>query len=689
LTLAFLVVGARWIWVYRRGQPLDIDEAGYIGMALVDYQALVGHGLAGWASVVFGPGMQAPLTSASSSLVFYLFGPHLVAGFAVPLVAAACCIPATYALGKTLGSPRIGLAASVLVASCPLIVNYSRSFHFSMPATALFTVTLLALARSNRFERVGWAALFGVALGSLPLARTMTIAFVPGIVAGAVVYAVVLPAARGRRLLVLAASLVLAALTAATWLGTNGAVVLQYLTSFGYGARSAEYGTAASRFGLDAWHETLLAFVREVFLPHALLIAAGAVAMVVVAWREARATSASAFFMRAMRSPLLPLLVAVTEAFLALTSSPNKGGAFFAPIVPAMLVATVWAFSRLRGQLDLRSWPVVVFALVAILATAPSLDVRSPLAVMWGVRMPLLGGVPVADARGTIQAYESFHGYGAAHAEEPHPLEPVSPAEGRAWIDLEATTAETIAQSKGPNAGMALGFRHYLYNVNTVRLTQLVKGPSAAPVYQIEPALTGESVEGYASWLATTGASACALLTSDGTHGALGPAINPVYMLEAAERGGFMAIQRWPTPDGQTITLWQHKVSPPSCGPTNDTMPHVLLADVQGHLIQVPETGFVDLVTRKGKEIDIVGWAADRALKTPALAVHVFLNGTDVLAVAPDVPRPDVNEFVHAAPEHSFGFHVLVASAAGDAEMKVFAQMHDGAFAELPLTNRP
>jgi hypothetical protein len=31
------------------------------------------------------------------------------------------------------GSRQVGLAASILVASCPVILNYSRSFHFSLP----------------------------------------------------------------------------------------------------------------------------------------------------------------------------------------------------------------------------------------------------------------------------------------------------------------------------------------------------------------------------------------------------------------------------------------------------------------------------------------------------------------------------------------------------------------------------
>jgi predicted membrane-bound mannosyltransferase len=157
LLLLFVLINARWIWVYRHGQPLDIDEAGYLAIALVDYYALVREGVVGWLAAVWAPNIQAPLTTGLSSLLFYFTGPHIIVGFAVPLLAGTGCILATYFLGKSMGSRQIGLAASILVASCPVIPNFSRSFHFSLPATLAVTVALLALVKSNRFERIGWA----------------------------------------------------------------------------------------------------------------------------------------------------------------------------------------------------------------------------------------------------------------------------------------------------------------------------------------------------------------------------------------------------------------------------------------------------------------------------------------------------------------------------------------------------
>ena len=185
---------------------MDIDEAGYLSIALNDYGCLVHTGLLGWLSAIEVRNIQPPLTMALASLVFVFTGPHVIAGFVVPLLAGACCIVTTYFLGKSVSCPQVGMLASVLIASCPVIINYSRSFNFALIATLVMTLCLLALVRSDRFDKANWVGLFGLTLGLLPLARTMTVAFIPGIVAGAFVHVIVEPGHLLRRVLMLFAS---------------------------------------------------------------------------------------------------------------------------------------------------------------------------------------------------------------------------------------------------------------------------------------------------------------------------------------------------------------------------------------------------------------------------------------------------------------------------------------------------
>jgi len=102
LCAAFLLIGARWIWLYRYGQPFDIDEAGYLSIALLDYHALVHKSLSGWLSAVERVGgIQAPLTPALAPLMFAIVGPDPLAGFIVVLFIATGIVIVTDHLGRT------------------------------------------------------------------------------------------------------------------------------------------------------------------------------------------------------------------------------------------------------------------------------------------------------------------------------------------------------------------------------------------------------------------------------------------------------------------------------------------------------------------------------------------------------------------------------------------------------------
>jgi 4-amino-4-deoxy-L-arabinose transferase-like glycosyltransferase len=555
----FLAINARWIWIYRHGLVLDIDEAGYLSLSIIDYYGLLYNGITGWISAIEAPSIQAPLTTALTSLVYFVTGLHVIAGFVVPVLAGAGCVAAAYALGRSIGTPRTGLVAAVLTASCPVIVNFSRSYHFSMPATLVTTLALVAIIRSRGFRSIGYALAFGVCLGLMPLARTMTIAFFPGMVAAAFLVVVVDPKDLVRRLLILTGSGVVAILVAASWLWFNGLLVAHYLFSFGYGVQALEYGHKASKLGPDAWWAMISSFVNEVYFPHLFVMLLGLLALVVLTAQRAVQRGIVPAFWLVLRSPILPCLVFAAEAILMLTSSSNKGSGFFAPVSPALLTIAAWAFGTFSYGW-LRKTLGVFVTVVALMATIPMLDLHTPFAPVWLVNMPILGGGIMTQGRGNIQSDLAIIGYG-----KPDDVEPFDPDTNRAWVNLSNWTAATIGQEVGQDAVVAYGFRNAFYNVNTVNLQHLIDAKQAYGGRQIEPSLTGESVEGYLGWLKAEGTDACALLTSDRPGGDFRPIINRAFMQEAARQAGFEPGRSWPTPDGQTITLWKHKIKPANC----------------------------------------------------------------------------------------------------------------------------
>jgi 4-amino-4-deoxy-L-arabinose transferase-like glycosyltransferase len=566
----FLIVGARWIWVYRHGQLLDIDEAGYLGFALNDYGGFIRGGLTGWLSAIAVPSIQAPMTTVVTSLIFIFTGPKVIAGFSVPLLAGLGCVIATYFLGKSVSYPRVGLLASILVASCPVIVNFSRTFQFSMPATLMMTLGLITMIKSERFKKAGWAILFGLSLGLMPLARTMTIAFIPGMAAGAFVYTIAEPSRRLQRVLMLSSSLVIAACTTATWLVPNGKYVFEYLFNFGYGSQASEYGAEQSKFGPDAWLAMLGHLCNnEVYLPHFFVLLLGALSIFIVATLDSLKSMNGDFFYKIIQSSKLPVVIVIAEALLVLTSTRNKGTAFFAPIVPAMMVTAVWACLRVSHYRWYRFAVTGLLIGVVIVAGTPLLDLRTPISSPVYANAPILGRVLVTDGRGTLQRYlgQAVHGPDCESCSGQMSItEPMVPVSQRDWINISERTAAMIHRTSGINAVVAWGFRHHLYNVNTVNLQALLSSGSPFGGRQIEPTVTGESVDGYMSWMTQDVVDACVLLTSDKiVKGDFLPVVNRAFMHEAAEKAGLIPDQQLSTPDGQTVTIWKHKVNPPNC----------------------------------------------------------------------------------------------------------------------------
>ena len=358
-----------------------------------------------------------------------------------------------------------------------------------------------------------------------------------------------------RRLGMLALGLALAVLVAGTWLVGSYHLVLHYLTDYGYGAHAAGYGAPQSTLGPDAWLAMLRWLcVGDLYLPHFLLAVATVLGLVAMAVRRVHSRGIRGGIRAAMGSRMLPLAVFAALFFVALTTSRNKGSAFSAPVLPAVMVLAGALADRLRGRHLVGLAATAAIAVVALVPTIALLDLRMPGAAPVDLALPVLGVVPVTDGRGTLQRYEAHGGWSSNI-----PTEPVAPDAGKAWIQLSSDLAADIARDAGASPVVAFGFRHLLVNVNTVNLAQLVRVHAAFAPRMVDPFEYPGSVAGYARWIAGDGGASCLLLTATRVSpGEFQPPIDAARMEDAARQSGFRPIGRRVTPDGWPITLWRN-----------------------------------------------------------------------------------------------------------------------------------
>jgi 4-amino-4-deoxy-L-arabinose transferase-like glycosyltransferase len=570
LSTIFLAFNAQWIWHYRSSQILDIDEAGYLGFAISNYHAWMSGGLPAWIQQVEAPSIQAPMTTALASLLFLISGPSIYAGFAIPLLAGCLSVVGTYWLARCLNPDPSALLSAALVASCPIIINYSRSFHFAMPATAVTTLALVCMLRSRHFSSPLWASLFGICLGLLPLARTMAIAFIPGIIIGATIHLAAKRSEPWRRVGIFSASLLIAIITASTWLFFNGKIVFEYLFNFGYGTRASEYGDKQSIFNIDAWLSTIQLTLDYIHIPHALVLLAGALAAAFVAATAILNQGLIKSLNELSRSAIFPILIVLILGIAALTTSQNKGTAFIAPLIPLAFVATVWLVRSSLPSPLIRATAATLGGAICIIASVPLANASSSLAYPWEVKLPGLGWwMKVTSGRGPIQHYEKGMLDAARDTETPlefSPSQPLPPSHERAYVNLISSTSRYLQVDSLGGNGVALGFRHYLFNANSLRLSGLFRGKEPPPLIQVEPMVTGDSIEGYYKWL-TNGeaANACLLLTLSGDREQPLPIVTKPFLLQAAQKAGFIYYREWLTPSGQKLGLWKRTQGARAC----------------------------------------------------------------------------------------------------------------------------
>ena len=105
LVVGWVVANAVWLRRERSGQPLSIDEAGYLGIALNYMGGWQRGGFSEWVDVVLSPGQHAPLTSATTSLVTLVGVEDRAAAFGIILAFAVATTAFAVAFAARLGRP--------------------------------------------------------------------------------------------------------------------------------------------------------------------------------------------------------------------------------------------------------------------------------------------------------------------------------------------------------------------------------------------------------------------------------------------------------------------------------------------------------------------------------------------------------------------------------------------------------
>ncbi len=549
--LALAAFDVWWIDVHRRGFPLNVDEAGYTAIAWIDYLGWETGGLDGWWNEVQRQAPTAPLLPALTSLT-YLIKPGIVPGFIVLAAFAVALALAAYGIGERLAGPRLGALAALATATAPGVLLFSREYVFAVPTAALLACAVYFMLKSDGLRLRRWALACGAAVGLMLLARTMSIAFVPGLLLAGVVPLVL----RARddllpRLLNLGLLVLTAVAVAATWYVEAFPLVKEYLTDYGYGSGASAYGTGDPLLSWGRLEALLTRFVRsDLLLPLAIVVLLALLVIAVAAVRRMRGSEDRGSTLRRLAATdATSLAIVIGAGFAALLSSENAGHGFTLPIAVLLPPLAVLAL-RLHPRAAPPAAAVVVLIAAVNLAAAssiwPGLSRERIVEVPAFGYLPAISGVP--------------HTLSDVRVQDPDGSSTEFEEKDRGWPDTDWRLARlflewTDSEGKIPVVGVASRAR--ALNTNTVQLAGVMSFRTLIPMSQLAPE-PDDSVANYRRQLTDPiRGLPTVLLTMNTNAGDFPPTVNQAFAEAAARSTGFRMVRTMPLPNGRTLRIWR------------------------------------------------------------------------------------------------------------------------------------
>jgi len=545
--LLLSLFNAWWLARFRHGYPLDIDEAYGVSVALVDHFALQSGGLHAWWDAVQMQAPNAPLVPALSSLVFVVKA-GVLESFAVMISFMALLVFAAFGIGERLAGPRLGALGALAVATSAGTFAFTRELIFALPAAALLSSAVYALLRSEGLRRRRWALACGAALGLMLLARTMTVALLPGVLAAAAIALISREDdARGRALVNLVLLTLTTVAVAATWYWRNLGPVYNYLTGFGYGDQADPYGPAHALVSWGRFSGVAERVANDLLLPLGLIVLVGLAVLGTEAVRRVHgATSRRAVLRSLASSDAFAVAVVFAVGYLALVSSRNAGNGFSFPL--AVLLPPL-AVSALRFRPRALVPATALVALVALVNIAAATTLSATVSRSRSISIPTFGAVPWV--RGVPNAVA------AIRAEVPGSETRFDPSE-RGWPETDATLARYLVRGlKVPAATpiVTFGSRNRVINTNTVGLATLLLFHRPLVVGQLTTE-AGDTVAAYRQALGALPYGPGVLITTSTEAGDYLPRVTQRKAEAAARSSGFHLVRTLTLPDERQLRVW-------------------------------------------------------------------------------------------------------------------------------------
>jgi 4-amino-4-deoxy-L-arabinose transferase-like glycosyltransferase len=336
IALWAVITALNMLWVSLDQRPPHWDKANHLANSLVLYDSFSPARALDWLETyTYYPPFAYWVTD-----LFYAVIQRVDVWVAVLSQSTflAVLILATYGIGSTLWSNRVGLLSALFVVTTPMLVSSFKDYMLDAPLMAMTTLALYLLIRAESFSIRRYAILFGLVCGAGLLTKwSFVLAMaLPTALAGFLALRVAVSTRTWTRLVNLGAAGLVAIVVSAPW----------YLHNLSSLSRDASYyntATATGKVGPSevaslqslvwyAWN----AVSNQLFLVPFLLFLAG---LILLLRRPG-----------AVRANLFPLLL-IVGTYVSFTFVANKDPRYTMPLLPGIAVVATYWITGLQARL--------------------------------------------------------------------------------------------------------------------------------------------------------------------------------------------------------------------------------------------------------------------------------------------------------------------------------------------------
>jgi 4-amino-4-deoxy-L-arabinose transferase-like glycosyltransferase len=110
-------------------------------------------------------GYYPPLVAVVTALAYFIFGKSITVAIMSNIIFVSVLVISIYKLGILIFNRNVGLLASFIILSFPIILNHSVIYYLDLPLTAFVSVSSYALMKSEFFRDTKFSILSGILFG--------------------------------------------------------------------------------------------------------------------------------------------------------------------------------------------------------------------------------------------------------------------------------------------------------------------------------------------------------------------------------------------------------------------------------------------------------------------------------------------------------------------------------------------